>query len=57
MATGFFFNMAHDEEALEKTMAAAGESLQVTDAGLRAGDLEERLEAPAEREPFRRLVR
>ena len=57
LATGFFFNMAHDEEALEKTMAAAGESLQVIDAGLRAGDLEERLEAPAEREPFRRLVR
>jgi glutamate-1-semialdehyde 2,1-aminomutase len=57
LATGFFFNMAHDEEALEYTLERVGHSLSEVGRGLERGDLEEQLETPLEAAPFRRLVR
>jgi len=56
LAPGFFFNCAHDDEALEFTTRVVGESFAVIAEGLRRGRLDELLECQLQEELFRRLV-
>ncbi len=54
---GFFFNCAHDEEALERTEEAVRGSFAVIKDGLENDRLDELLESPPQEDLFRRLVR
>ena len=57
LATGFFFNMAHDEEAVAATAAGVRETFEVIAGGLRTGDIDSLLQAGLQEDSFRRLVR
>ena len=57
LATGFFFNTAHDEEAVAATAAGVRETFEVIAGGLRSGDIDSLLEAGLQEDSFRRLVR
>ncbi len=57
LSGGFFFNCAHDEEALDKTEAAFRGSLAVIQDGLENDRLDELLEAELQTDLFRRMVR
>ena len=57
LPTGFFFNCAHDEEALERTEEAVRGSFAVIKEGLENDRLDELLESPPQEDLFRRLVR
>ncbi len=57
LSTGFFFNMAHDEEALDFTEAAVRESFGVIKQGLDESRLDELLEGEVQEDSFRRMVR
>ena len=57
LSTGFFFNCAHDEEALDFTERAVRESFAVIADGLKNNRLDELLECELQEELFRRLVR
>ena len=57
LSTGFFFNCAHDEAALDHTERVVAESFALIAEGLAKGDLATRLEAQIQEESFRRLVR
>ena len=54
---GFFFNCAHDDEALEITEEAVRGSFAVIKEGLENNRLRELLEVPPQDDLFRRLVR
>jgi glutamate-1-semialdehyde aminotransferase len=53
---GFFFNCAHDQEALERTEAAVRESFALIAEGLARDKLDQLLECPPQEDLFRRLV-
>ena len=57
LSTGFFFNMAHDDEALDFTEAAVRESFGIIKEGLDKSRLDELLEGEVQEDSFRRLVR
>jgi len=57
LSTGFFFNCAHDEEALEYTEKVVGESFAIIADGLKNDRLDELLECDLQEDLFRRLVR
>tara|TARA_B100000686_G_C16759986_1_gene958017 strand:- start:231 stop:1586 length:1356 start_codon:yes stop_codon:yes gene_type:complete len=57
LATGFFFNMAHDEEALARTEAGVRETFEVIAEGLRDNAVDRLLAAEIQEDSFRRLVR
>ena len=57
LSTGFFFNMAHDEAALEHTEKAVRGSFEVIKEGIEKGKLDELLECEVKQEVFRRMVR
>lgn len=52
----FKATLAHSEDDIAQTGAAATEALQVIRAGFEAGDLDSLLESDLKKEPFRRLV-
>ena len=54
--TTFTATLAHTDEDIARTAAAAAESLEIVKRAL-AGELDTLLEAETQREPFRRLVR
>lgn len=56
LATGLFLNWSHDEEAVEKTAAAVGESLVVIARALETGGVDTALASPVQEELFRRQV-
>ncbi|MFC1526340.1 aspartate aminotransferase family protein [Candidatus Latescibacterota bacterium] len=56
LSTGFFFNCAHDEAALDYTEVAVRESFAVLAEGLRRDCLDELLECQLQEDLFRRLV-
>ncbi|MBI2501665.1 MAG: aminotransferase class III-fold pyridoxal phosphate-dependent enzyme [Candidatus Latescibacteria bacterium] len=53
---GFFFNCAHDQEALDRTEAAVRESFALIREGLERGNLDQLLECPPQEDLFRRMV-
>ena len=53
----FKATLAHTEEDIQQTAAAAGEALSIIKSGLDQGNLDELLVADLKQEPFRRLVR
>jgi len=58
LASGFFFNAAHDDaDALDRTAAVVGESFAVIADGLRRDCLDDLIECELVEESFRRLVR
>jgi len=57
LATGFFFNCAHDEEALAFTFEGIRGSFGVIADGLKNGRLDELLDCQLQEDLFRRLVR
>ena len=57
LSTGFFFNCAHDDVALDHTEAAVRESFAVIRDGLENGRLDELLHCEMREDLFRRLVR
>ena len=57
LATGFFFNCAHDDEALAFTVEGIRGSFGVIADGLKNGRLDELLECQLQEDLFRRLVR
>lgn len=57
LSSGFFFNCAHDEEALDKTETAFRGSLTVIQDGLENDRLDELLDAELQTDLFRRMVR
>ena len=57
LSTGFFFNCAHDEAALDHTEKAVAESFAVVAEGLQQGKVDELLECEQQEDLFRRLVR
>jgi len=57
LSTGFFFNCAHDEAALDHTEKAVGESFALIAEGLKEDRLDEMLECDLQEDLFRRLVR
>ena len=57
LQTGFFFNLAHDEEALDRTENAVRESFAVIQEGLEEDRLEDLVEADLQEDLFRRMVR
>jgi len=57
LATGFFFNCAHDDEALAFTLEGIRGSFEVIADGLENGRLDELLECRLQEDLFRRLVR
>ncbi len=57
LSTGFFFNCAHDEAALDHTEAVVRESFAVIRDGLENRRLDELLECEMREDLFRRLVR
>ena len=56
LSTGFFFNCAHDEEALDFTERAVSESFAVLAQGLGEGTVDELLQCQLQENLFRRLV-
>ena len=56
LATGLFLNWSHDEEAVEKTASAVGESLAVIVQALDVGQVDAALVSPVQEELFRRQV-
>ncbi len=54
---GFKATLAHTEEDIRQTAAAAAEAFSIIKGGLDSGNLDELLLADLKREPFRRLVR
>ena len=57
LSTGFFFNCAHDEEALAFTEGVVRESFAVIKEGLERDRLDALLECDLQEDLFRRLVR
>ena len=57
LATGSFFNCAHDEPALDRTEEAVRESFAVIKDGLENDRLDDLLECDLQEDLFRRLVR
>ena len=57
LSTGFFFNCAHDEAALDHTEAVVRQSFAVIRDGLENRRLDELLECEMREDLFRRLVR
>ncbi|MDP6776908.1 MAG: aminotransferase class III-fold pyridoxal phosphate-dependent enzyme, partial [Candidatus Latescibacteria bacterium] len=57
LATGFFFNCAHDEAALDATERAVRESFGIISEGLHSGRLDDLLECDLQEDLFRRMVR
>ncbi|NKB67161.1 MAG: aminotransferase class III-fold pyridoxal phosphate-dependent enzyme [Candidatus Latescibacteria bacterium] len=57
LASGFFFNCAHDEAALDFTAEVLGQTFAVIAAGLEEGRLDDLLECQQQEDLFRRLVR
>lgn len=57
LATGFFLNCAHDEEAVVETARVVEESFAVIARALENDALDAALESPVQDELFRRLVR
>ena len=53
---GFFFNCAHDQEALDHTEAAVRESFALIKEGLEQDNLDQLLECPPQEDLFRRMV-
>jgi len=56
LATGFFFNCAHDDAALDHTEGAVRESFAVIQDGLENDRLDELLECEIQEDLFRRMV-
>ncbi len=56
LSTGFFFNCAHDDAALDYTEAAVRESFSVIKEGLEKDRLDALLECDLQEELFRRMV-
>ena len=48
--------MAHTDDDIQETVAAAKESMAVVKAGLEGGDLDKLLECDTKQDVFRRLV-
>ena len=57
LSTGFFFNCAHDQAALDFTEGVVRESFAVIKEGLERDRLEELLECDLQEDLFRRMVR
>jgi len=57
LPNGFFFNCAHDDEALDITEEAVRGSFTIIKEGLENNRLDELLEVPLQEDLFRRLVR
>ena len=57
LATGFFFNMAHDEEALERTETGVRGTFEVIAEGLRNDNIDELIVSEVQEDSFRRMVR
>jgi glutamate-1-semialdehyde 2,1-aminomutase len=57
LSTGFFFNCAHDDEALAFTLEGVRGSFSVIADGLKNGRLDQLLECQLQEDLFRRLVR
>jgi len=57
LSTGFFFNCAHDEEALDLTERVVRESFAVIAEGLEQDRLDQLLESELQEDLFRRMVR
>ena len=57
LSTGFFFNCAHDDAALDRTEAVVRESFAVVKDGLENDRLDELLECEMQENSFRRMVR
>ncbi len=57
LSTGFFFNCAHDEAALEHTESAVRESFAVIKDGLDNERVDQLLECDMQEDLFRRMVR
>ena len=57
LSAGSFFNLSHDDEALELTGNAVRESFSVIRQGLESDGLEDLLESPIQQDLFRRMVR
>jgi glutamate-1-semialdehyde aminotransferase len=53
---GFFFNLAHGQEALERTEEAVRRSFALIAEGLERGNLDQLLECPPQEDLFRRMV-
>jgi len=56
LASGFFFNCSHDQEAVDKTAAVVQESFGVIKDGLENDRLDDLLETPIQEDLFRRMV-
>jgi hypothetical protein len=56
LSTGLFLNGSHDEEAIDITGRAVGETFSVIAQALAAGCLDEALVSPVQDESFRRQV-
>lgn len=57
LAPGFFFNCAHDDQAVDFTARVVRESFAIIAEGLKKNSLDALLECPVQEELFRRLVR
>lgn len=57
LAPGFFFNCAHDDEAVDFTAGVVRESFEIIAGGLKNDRLDQLLECQLQEELFRRLVR
>jgi glutamate-1-semialdehyde 2,1-aminomutase len=57
LSMGFFFNMAHDDAALDYTESKVRETLGIIKEGLDGSRLDELLEGELQEDSFRRLVR
>ena len=57
LSGGFFFNLAHDETALDRTEEVVRESFAVIQDGLENDRLDDLLECELQEDLFRRLVR
>ena len=57
LGLGSFFNLSHDDEALDHTENAVRESFSVIRQGLRSNNIEGLLEAEIQQDLFRRMVR
>ena len=57
LSTGFFFNCAHDEDALDVTELAVRESFAVIKEGLDRDRLDDLLDCDLQEDLFRRMVR
>ena len=57
LSTGFFFNCAHDEAALDQTEAAVRESFGIIKEGIEEDRLDDLLDCDLQGDLFRRMVR